>query len=623
MHKQQKMKTWVWCWIYCTARALAYNIQYFDCSTPHSIQSFDKSSLCIAPAVDTEEQEIGTWQVLQQSHSGELAAVTCTVMRSKMKGFCGVWSHFKLRSAPSILRPLEISRDACQQMINTKKYRTAKNPDGYPLTLNRQVEFSEQARGGLWYENGALWCQGENQVNYKGEHLSDVVELQSYTVLIQATRLLARGNQLEDPDNQVKLECTKWTGHCSTGTRTYVWTPPAAGCQLAKVKTIQASKIGEQHLLSVANKMMLTLTKPFVSDECDVTGYHTNFENIIVTQVSTLPKTIRLDPHDVDSDLDWASALSYLEYHMGNRVAGQFTGMQQIICQTGINLESQKPVRLQSDQFVLVRGDVYLLFKCPAKQARIAQVNECYNQVPLAGGGFVEPGSRLRVEHSEPILCSKYFPLIVQAGNTWLELPSLRTRSAPEQYPHGQMTALDIEDFSPAVLYSEAELTEFKELLSFPTYKQARQQEVLLGECRHKGHCGMSSREGGEVPVFDLDQLKPQILEDLDPRTWWHEIQTFMSTSGNYISLVALLVFSVQLTYQLKVILNKTPVGRLLGQLVMVNFWKKWDADRKGAKKEDGEEMDNLVYCADTQRVIRTTGDEYPSCKGVDPILAV
>lgn len=617
------MKSWIWYLICCITTAWAYEIQYFDCSTPHSIQSFDKNSLCIAPTIRTEKQEVGTWHVLQQSRSGELEAVTCTVMRSHLKGFCGVWSHFKLRSAPSILRPLEISRDSCHQMINTKKYRTAKNPEGYPLTLNRQVEFSEQSRGGLWYENGALWCQGENQVNYKGEHLSDVVELHSYTVLIQTTRLLARGDQLEDQDNQVKLDCTKWTGHCSTGSRTYVWTPPAAGCQLAKVRTIQASKIGEQHILSIANKMMLTLTKPFSSDECDVTGYHTNFKNIIVTQVSTLPKTIRLDPHDVDSDLDWASALSYLEYHMGTRVAGQFTGIQQIICQTGINLESQKPVRLQSDDFVMLRGDAYLLFKCPAKQATIAQVNECYNQVPLAGGGFVEPGSRLRVEHSEPILCSKYFPLVVNTGNTWLELPSLRTRSAPEQYPHGQMTAPEIEDFSPAVLYSEAELTEFKELLSFPTYKQARQQEVLLGECRHKGHCGMSSREGGEAPVFDLDQLRPQILEDLDPREWWHEIQDFMATSGNYISLIALLVFSVQLTYQLKSILNRTPFGRILGQLVMVNLWKRWDADRQGAKEEDDEEMDTLVYSATAKRGAHTACDDYMSGKSADPITAV
>ena len=62
-----------------------------------------------------------------------------------------------------------------------------------------------------------------------------------------------------------------------------------------------------------------------------------------------------------------------------------------------------------------MRGDSYLHFKCKSKKATIAKLECCYHQVPLKSGGLMDPVNRVWSEHSEPVLCSKYFPLIIQA----------------------------------------------------------------------------------------------------------------------------------------------------------------------------------------------------------------
>ena len=87
---------------------------------------------------------------------------------------------------------------------------------------------------------------------------------------------------------------------------------------------------------------------------------------------------------------------------------------------------------------------------------------------------------------------------------------------------------------------------EFRELLAFPSYKQARKTEILLGECRHKGHCGLESGVSGGSEISNLDQLRPSVISDMDPRNWLKQFEMFMAQTGSYFSLVALIIFSGQ-----------------------------------------------------------------------------
>ena len=83
-------------------------------------------------------------------------------------------------------------------------------------------------------------------------------------------------------------------------------------------------------------------------------------------------------------------------------------------------------------------------------------------------------------------------------------MPHLRSRPAPPQGHHGLQTSSRLEDFSPATIYSIPELKEFRQLLSYPTFQQARLAEILLGDCRHQTECSLPTHMGAsESQTFD------------------------------------------------------------------------------------------------------------------------
>jgi len=157
----------------------------------------------------------------------------------------------------------------------------------------------------------------------------------------------------------------------------------------------------------------------------------------------------------------------------------------------------------------------------------------------------VDPVTRLAAKHGTPIPCSKYFPLMVQTQDVWLELPHLKTRPAPATKNHGRLPASSLEDFNAAIIYSKSELTQFYELLSYPTYKTSRVSALLYGDCLHQGRCvSPSSIPGKPANTFDFNRLSSS-LETLE-HTWWTWFIAYMATAGNYFSLVALLIFGLQ-----------------------------------------------------------------------------
>ena len=50
---------------------------------------------------------------------------------------------------------------------------------------------------------------------------------------------------------------------------------------------------------------------------------------------------------------------------------------------------------------------------------------------------------------------------------------------------HRILLEISLADFNLATIYSIPELKEFRQLLSYPTFQQARLAKILLGDCRH------------------------------------------------------------------------------------------------------------------------------------------
>ena len=112
------------------------------------------------------------------------------------------------------------------------------------------------------------------------------------------------------------------------------------------------------------------------------------------------------------------------------------------------------------------------------------------------------------------------------------------SRPAPPQGHHGLQTTSKLEDFSPATIYSIPELKEFRQLLSYPTFQQARLAEILLGDCRHQTECSLPTHMGAsESQTFDLNRLAAGVTQEMVP-AWWTSLDQRIRSWGTYISLL-------------------------------------------------------------------------------------
>ncbi|MCP3668379.1 MAG: hypothetical protein GY696_38820 [Gammaproteobacteria bacterium] len=123
-------------------------------------------------------------------------------------------------------------------------------------------------------------------------------------------------------------------------------------------------------------------------------------------------------------------------------------------------------------------------FWCPNQTAEILELEDCWTDIPIQGGGFVIPHNRLYTPHSSKIACSRFFPLTVQTTEGWVALrPHLTRQPEPAQLPNDQLWKAEIEEFSTVGLYSEKELEEWRRKMLFPSYKKATLGAVAYGNC--------------------------------------------------------------------------------------------------------------------------------------------
>ncbi|MCP3667772.1 MAG: hypothetical protein GY696_35650 [Gammaproteobacteria bacterium] len=95
--------------------------------------------------------------------------------------------------------------------------------------------------------------------------------------------------------------------------------------------------------------------------------------------------------------------------------------------------------------------------------ARILELEDCWTDIPIQGGGFVIPHNKLFTPHSSKVACSKFFPLTVQTTKGWVALmPHLTRQPEPTQLPSNRLWKAEIEEYLVAGLYSEKELDEWR-----------------------------------------------------------------------------------------------------------------------------------------------------------------
>ena len=68
----------------------------------------------------------------------------------------------------------------------------------------------------------------------------------------------------------------------------------------------------------------------------------------------------------------------------------------------------------------------------------------------------------------------------------------------PPSGHHGILLETGLEDFNPATIYFGPEFKEFRQLLSYSTFQQARLDEILLGDCCHQSEYSLPTPVGDQ-----------------------------------------------------------------------------------------------------------------------------
>ena len=99
-----------------------------------------------------------------------------------------------------------------------------------------------------------------------------------------------------------------------------------------------------------------------------------------------------------------AVALEYTAYQLSRQIEAVTQTAGARVCKQQHETLDSTPI--QPGVFGLVHGDMYYKFSCPNKMAEILELEDCWTDIPIRGGGFVSPHSWLFTPHSSKVACS-------------------------------------------------------------------------------------------------------------------------------------------------------------------------------------------------------------------------
>lgn len=527
-----------------------YQIQVVDCHQPKTVQAFQADSMCQMPPLEPE-QELGTaYVVLQQPASRRIRGHSCQVKKTTFHFKCGAWSHLKFQDTPSIMHTEEISLEACHHMVNSRTYQLPTITQTYKLEIDVPAYVEVTERGSLKLEDDKVICQGET-IHLKGTLHTNTVVLSEYHILVRSETYLVSEDSVESSSERVRFPCDYQSGGCITGSGTFVWSHYNRPCSLQIVRRIRPSRTLNTYLVDHEAQFLINTTSLTTVPGCPMQVTGTDHPTIFIAEESKVTSLSWSGLTNVDLALQSAVHLNYLSCNMERLIDQQDNSIAQRACNHHqLELSLEEPTHLGRENYGLRRGDVFYIFACQNRTARIREMDNCYTDIPIEPEGFVNPVTRQFIPHSPKIPCSHSFPQVVNSIQGWVELtPKIKIRPAPlVQTTLGLRTQNPHEDYSHGGLYSDTELADWNHQLSFPSYHQALLKAVTYGSCAQENQCKTSPNE---ITRYDLSNLVPDFEKKLN---LWAQFKEFLHQWGDLFAFLALGIIGIKLLSDLVMI---------------------------------------------------------------------
>ena len=340
----------------------------------------------------------------------------------------------KFKSIPIIQETMSVAASDCETYYRRKSFRTLDKQKHILAVPGRTIIRSFDA--GEISDEGDVSCKGQAVKESNGKIIDRSIEMSQYSVTIRQEMYELRGNQIDVVTNHIQLprSCKLNSAFCATTDASYLWTIPRSRCSLEKIQDVSFTAESSGYLVDHSHKILLKVSHPQPAPErCPIT-------QILSTEYPDLFLAIdnKARFHDLGNNLEvdtYARALAdYSMYISETKIAMASNLADSALCQQNFAASDVIHSVDGKGRFATRKGQVVFAFRCSSKEGQVATKTECYDDIPLKTGGFVDPYTKIFKRKSPKVPCSDYHPLMVKSKEAWIKInPIPKSISAPKK----------------------------------------------------------------------------------------------------------------------------------------------------------------------------------------------
>ena len=208
----------------------------------------------------------------------------------------------------------------------------------------------------------------------------------------------------------------------------------------------------------------------------------------------------------------------------------------------------------------------------------LEQKDDCYNNLPVQDGLFMDPVTRLLSTTAAVTACIDRFPLVVLADNgKYVAIkPQITLIPAPATEAPWEMSIKDLTTgTATAGLYTNYEMNSYNLLTEFPSYRKAVLTGISMSACRN-ADCMPAMTDQITYPRYELNPLN-EAEEKIHVLTHPAEVITqWANQYAKYCAVGVAIYITTKLTLELMAIICVAFLGGLPAALhLAVEFYGK------------------------------------------------
>ena len=522
----------------------AYTIKYMDCGKPQQMNEFDLKTFCVNEK--PVQGETITYHVLQKRRNIKMTGYSCQIIRSTFIVHCGMFSHNEVLKMPDIEIRQVVTTRQCQEMV-TMGYWTSREGTRHKVQVGEESIFHVSEKGILHEDNNKIWCEGE-ALKINSNLIEGVLKMVQYRIIIEEEDYTVDKKRLEAVNAHIRLPpaCTVESGGC-IAQKTYLWKPPSDRCPLVKINT--GKFMDEQgwlieHRAKLLFKITDTSQSPMGCPNGDI--YHTEYEDLYLTRETGFPHI----GQSLEIGLYVKQSSGYVLYQTERMTSAVAENTFRDLCQQIYTKSKDEVIPMKNGKFGRRSGDILYTFNCVQKTGKLQNSKKCFDRIPLQNQVYVDPITRIGTRHATSRECNSLFPEAVLTMEGWVALPELRPIKEPNQFVNTNRNSTH-EDMSRGGLYTNQELEEWEQFISYGTFKSSLLSSISTGACVHRDICKTGNEMG--LPSYNIDRLIEEAQERMNI---FAKIDKMIRTNGAYLSLIVILVWISRAALWIALIFN-------------------------------------------------------------------